>query len=218
MSSRDREPDLFYRFCRAIVRGVIWFFCRPRICGVENVPLEGGVVLAANHASFLDPPAVGIAVPRVLHYMARGTLMTNGLVRRIFDALQVIPLARGEPDIRALRRALKTISSGGAVVVFPEGTRQPEGRLGKPLGGVGFLVARCGAPVVPVRLRGTGNALPKGSKMIRPTRIEVAYGPPMRFDPPPPGGSGAEYYEKVAREVMTAIRRIGPCTEANHSA
>ena len=182
-----------------------------RACGLEHVPIEGGAILAPNHMSFLDPPLVGSLIRRPIYFLARSSLMKGGLSRRWMSSINAIPLEREGIGVGAIRRVVALVQKGELAVIFPEGTRQPEGQLGEGAGGVGLLVARCGVPVIPVRIRGTGRALPRGRLLPRPTRIDVRFGPPLRFAPPARGNEASEHYRAIGREVMRAIREIEPC-------
>lgn len=183
-----------------------------RAMGLENVPAEGGAIIAPNHMSFLDPPLVGSLIGRPVYYLARSSLMKHGWSRKWLTSINVVPLHREGISVGAIRQVVGLVRGGELALIFPEGTRQPEGRLAEGAGGVGLLVARCGAPVVPVRIRGTGRAMPRGRLFPRPTRLCVRFGPPLRFDPPARRSEASEHYRAIAREIMCAIGEIGPCT------
>jgi 1-acyl-sn-glycerol-3-phosphate acyltransferase len=175
--------------------------------GMEHVPSQGPVLLVANHASLLDPPLVGGASPRQLSFLAKAELfdipLFGGLIRR----LGARPLRREGPDAGALRTALRVLREGGALLVFPEGTRGQEGVLGPPKPGAGMLAVLGQAPVVPVYISGSGRAWPRGRKLPRPTRVTVTFGPPLAAA----AGGGTrrkDDYEAVSRDMMAAIARL----------
>ena len=122
---------LFYAYYR--------LFHRFQIEGLENVPEEGAFLLAANHLSFLDPPALGCRLPRNLHYFARDSLF-KGLLGMFIRSLNSIPVNRSQLDLATLRRVLKVLKEGHPLLVFPEGTRSEDGRLGEGKKGVGMLM------------------------------------------------------------------------------
>ena len=195
---------MLYAFVKLLLIGVLRVVFRFRALGAENVPREGAVLLAANHASMLDPPVVGAGAPRPLHFMAKAELfripLFGGLIRR----LNAHPVERDGADAGALREALGLLRAGKALLVFPEGTRGTEGTLRPGRPGTGMLAALSEAPVVPVYIQGSGRALPRGATCPRRARITVAYGPPLRFG----HARGREHYQRITEEIMAALRRL----------
>lgn len=159
-----REPGhLLYWIVRAIVWFVSLFYFRFRSYGSENVPGTGGCILTPNHVSFLDPPMVGIGMRhRVVHFMARDNLFDVPVLGWWYRKIGTIAIDRTKGDLAALRTALNGLKRGEVVCLFPEGTRSLDGELQQPKGGVGFLIAKAGVPVVPVYVDGTYRAWPKG--------------------------------------------------------
>lgn len=167
---------LFRWICYATLR----HYCRFQAHGAENVPAIGGCIIVSNHASMLDPPAVGCGVwHRHVRFMARETLFGNRVTRWWCRAVGVVPLDRTKGDIAAMRTALGILKTGGALSLFPEGTRTRDGRLQSGKGGIGFLIAKGGVPVVPAYVSGTFEALPKGARKIQRRPVAVVYGPPI---------------------------------------
>jgi 1-acyl-sn-glycerol-3-phosphate acyltransferase len=198
----------FYGFCRRALYVLLRLFCRFRARGVERVPCSGACILAANHASSLDPPVLGAAVThRMVHYMARDSLFKPPILSWVLPNLGVVPLNRDRGDIAALRRALQILKEGGVLGLFPEGTRTTTGQMQEAKGGVGFLVAKAGAPVIPARIRGTYEAWPKGRR-FRPHRVSIAYGPPITPEEIAAFGTGADAYARIAAHIMERIAAI----------
>ena len=195
---------MLYACVKPLLIGVLRVVFGFRVLGAENVPREGAVLLAANHASMLDPPIVGAGAPRPLHFMAKAELfripLFGGLIRR----LNAHPVERDGADAGALREALKLLRAEKALLVFPEGTRGTEGTLRPGRPGTGMLAALSEAPVVPVYIQGSGRALPRGATCPRRARITVAYGPPLRFG----HARGREHYQRITEEIMAALRRL----------
>jgi 1-acyl-sn-glycerol-3-phosphate acyltransferase len=175
-----------------------------RCRGAEHVPATGPVLLVANHVSVLDPPLIGGAAPRQLAFLAKAELfgipLLGGLIRR----LGAQPLRREGGDAGALRTALRVLKGGGALLVFPEGTRGEEGRLGPAKPGAGMLAVRGGAPVIPVYVSGSGRAWPRGRRFPRPANVTVTFGPPLTVTA---AGrtNGKDDYEAASRRMMAAI-------------
>jgi 1-acyl-sn-glycerol-3-phosphate acyltransferase len=152
-----------------------------KVEGADNVPRQGGFILASNHASYLDPVILGISCPRSLDYMARDTLFRNKAFAWILKQVHVFPIKRSAAYLGAIKEALRRVKNGGGLVLFPEGTRSTDGSLGQGLEGVGFLARKSGAPVIPVYVEGTLNAMPKGANSIKFTRLSVMFGCPIVF-------------------------------------
>jgi 1-acyl-sn-glycerol-3-phosphate acyltransferase len=152
-----------YKVFRTLARG--WYDFR--IVGAENMRFSGSAIIAANHVSFLDPPVVGQVFDEPIHYFARKTLFDHPLAGKILRQWQAIPIDRDKPDTSSLKATIRLLKSGKKVLMFPEGTRSPDGSLGAAEAGVGLFLAKTGAPVLPVRLYGTYEAYPRGAKFLR---------------------------------------------------
>ena len=148
---------------------------RLQAFGRGNIPLKGGVIIASNHLSYLDPPALSAACPRVLSFLALEGLFKNVLFGRFITALNVFPIDTQSGDPSGLRRDIRELEQGRAIGIFPEGRRTPDAKLDEPKPGVGFLAAKTGVPIVPVFIEGSNRALPIDSKFIRPTKIKVYF-------------------------------------------
>ena len=143
----------FYRFAQELSFLYFKVFHRFELKGLENVPKNGPFILASNHQSFLDPPALGCRLPRDLHYFARNTLFV-GPLGFIIKNLNSIPVNRDHLDLKTLRLVLQVLSSGEPLLVFPEGTRTETGKLGLPQKGIGLLVSKANVPVLPAKIAG----------------------------------------------------------------
>ena len=196
--------------------GILWIltrvvgrvFLRYRTRGAERVPATGGVLLAANHASYADIPLLGCGVRRRLFYLGRANLFSWPLMGPILRWLGWIPLKIERWDRRAFRTAAELLKAGKAVVIFPEGTRTTDGTLqpGKP--GIGVLVAEARCPVVPVYLRGTYQVLPTGASWPRRHPVEVSFGESMDFQEECRQYQGKELYQRISHTVMARIAEL----------
>ena len=156
----------------------------------ERVPLEGAVILASNHASFLDPPLVGSGVRRGINYLARENLFRFPVMGWVLRQWQVVPVDRDGGGAAGLRAILDRLLAGGAIILFPEGTRTRDGKLQPARSGIGLTVIKSTAPVVPVRVFGTFEAYGRHMRFPRPHRVAVKYGQPMRFEATARRGEG----------------------------
>jgi len=197
----------FYAVMRGLAMALMRALFRLEARGTEHVPSRGPVLLVSNHSSVLDPPLVGGVCPRQLTFLAKAELFAVPGFGRLIHALNARPVRREGADAAALRVALRALEQGGALLVFPEGTRGPEGRLREPKPGAALLAVLSGARVVPVFVRGSGRAWPRGRRFPRPAKVRVAFGPPLRF-PRPAGGDKKEYYDTVSRDMMAAIAQL----------
>ncbi len=171
----------------------------------EKLVREGGVMMAANHESFLDPPLIGISHPENVTYLARKTLFT-GLSKWLYTNWDAIPIDQDNPDMTGLKNIIKALKIGKKVVLFPEGERTLTGKLGPALPGVGLIIAKSEATVQPMRIFGAREALPRGSGKLKMEQIVVVVGDPIHFNKEMlKQYTGKEGYQQIADFVMKAI-------------
>jgi len=213
------ELNWVYRFARFSVHmlSLIWF--RYERYGQEHIPAEGGCIIAANHASFLDPPMVAVAIlPRPIRFLARDSLFqASRFAHWLFTKFLCVPLDRTKGDIAAIRAALNILKEGWALGLFPEGTRSLDGRLQPAKGGIGFLVAKARVPVVPVYLDGTYASFPKHAKFIKPRKVRVFFGEPIMPEEIAALGKGRGVYQQVGELVMSRIAALNPRSQEPES-
>ena len=189
-------------------------YFRWRVEHSEHVPLTGPVILAANHASFLDPPLIGSALPRTANYLARDTLFRFPGVGWVLRTVQAVPVDREGGGGAGLKAILDRLLRGGCVLLFPEGTRTSDGEIRPARSGIGLIVIKSDAPVVPVRVRGTFEAYGRHVKFPRPHRVQVTFGEPLHFAHLREEAKSCskqrlkEIYQQVADEIMAAIARL----------
>ena len=177
--------------------------------GVEYIPRRGGFIVAANHASLIDPPIVGSQVPRQLAAFARKTLWKGGISSWWLDIVGVIPVDRdGGSDIGAIRRVLQTLKQDKGIILFPEGTRTPTGQLQQAKAGVGLMACRTGVPVVPARVFGTFEACGRNRPVRLGTPVSVVFGPPLLATDYDDHSEGKERYQRASDRIMSAIAAL----------
>ena len=173
---------------------------RLRVYGNDRVPREGGCVVASNHFSWLDPPALGAASPRVLYYMAKIEAHDAPGLGTLIRAFGCFPVRRGESDRDAVRTMRKVVADGKALGLFVEGTRQRSGVPGEVQPGAAMVAIQEQAPVIPVAIHGTQTWRPGN---FHP--VSVAWGEPLVLDGLPKGGRG---YREASVEIQREIRRL----------
>jgi 1-acyl-sn-glycerol-3-phosphate acyltransferase len=206
---------VFYLIARFVLRPLFFLMFRPHIVGRENVPLEGPLVLASNHLSFIDSIVIPLAAPRRVAYLAKAEYFTGSgfsgwVTRTLFTALGALPVERETQRAAqaALDTALGVLQQGIAFGLYPEGTRSKDGRLARGKTGVAWLVLTADCPVVPVAVAGTDRAQPVGARWPRPHRISITFGEPLTF-PEQRGQAGRNQARRVVTDrIMEAIAEL----------
>ncbi len=203
---------MLYEVVHPVVSVVARWCCSLEVVGREKVPTGGGVIVAANHVSYLDIPIVGCALARRADFLAKAELFRNPLVGWFFRRLGGVPIRRGGLDRAALAEVERRLAEGRLVVMYPEGTRNPDGRLQAAKPGVGMLVARTGVPVVPAYVAGTGEAWPPGARWLRCRPITVMFGDPITWGRPGAGGGEDDVakrrYQRISDDIMASIAAL----------
>lgn len=174
--------DWVYAGSKLVVVAVLRGLFRMQVTGREHEPQDGPFIAVSNHWSAFDPPVLGAALRRKVHFMAKQELFEVPLLRSWMRCIGTFPVRRGEPDRQAVRTALQVLERGGVVGIFPEGTRNPRGYLLPAEPGAAFLALKARVPILPVGILGTLEVLPKGARVPRLRRIRVRIGPPFRLD------------------------------------
>lgn len=182
---------------------------RARTVGKEHIPRDGGVLIAANHASFLDIPLLGSSIPRRVAFLGRQDLFPIPGLNGLLQWLGWIPIRHDRLDRAGFGRAVALINEGTAVVIYPEGTRTRTGDLGPGKPGLGTLVAETGCVVLPAYIGGTFEALPMGSARLRFRPVWVAFGKPIDFSADRSRHGKKDFYRYVSQTVMERIADLG---------
>ncbi|HPB33022.1 MAG TPA: lysophospholipid acyltransferase family protein [Candidatus Sumerlaeota bacterium] len=194
---------IFFRFlCRITAR--LLFRAQP--LDLHNVPEKGGILIVSNHASFLDPPLTGIFIKRPVHFLAKSELFRIPLFGTLLRHINAHPIRREGVDREAIAMARDLLSSGNILVLFPEGTRTPDGNLQEIKTGMFLMVSGLeNVPIVPAWIDGSFKALPRGALVPRPVKITVRYG--KAYNLPQKGVEIArkDYYKTSAELVYKSI-------------
>jgi 1-acyl-sn-glycerol-3-phosphate acyltransferase len=198
---------MFYRLLFAT-------YCRWHVFNPERVPSRGPVILASNHASHLDPPLVGAGLPRALNYLARESLFDLPVAGWMLHQVNAVPVDRDGAGAAGLRAIFNRLRQGGAILLFPEGTRTRDGQLQRARAGVGLVVIKSTAPVVPVRVFGTYEAWNRFMKVPHPRPVAVKYGHPINFEPLRAEARDCSkdrlkaIYQQASEEIMRSIAAL----------
>ncbi len=208
-----RLHTLASRFWYSLWRVILSTLCtvafRFTVEGREQEPLQGPLIVAVNHASAIDPVLAGIALRRQAHFMGKQELFSVPLLGAWLASVGTFPVRRSEPDRKALRHALQILERGEVLVMFPEGTRSPDGRLREAEPGVALLALRTGTPVLPIALVGSHRVLPKGARWPRLARVTARLGPPLAV-PRVEGRLDHPLLETWGRRVIEQIAKLLP--------
>jgi len=204
------EPSVAWKFAQVFCRIFTTCCFDLKVFGKKYVPHEGGVLLVANHQSYLDPVLVGVRLDRPLNYIAKSELFENRHFAKLLRWLHSFPVHQGHADVGAVRETIARLRAGRALAIFPEGSRTNDGELLPIERGVSLIVRRANVPVIPVAIDGSYQAWPINESMFRPTNIRLVYGPPMELS----GLNEQEILRKIEgtlREMLDEMRR----TEGN---
>ncbi len=189
---------MLYRFSTFIVYSILKLFFNLEIKGADCIPKKGSFILAANHVSFLDPPAVSSCCPRKVLFIARADLFDNKVLGFYMRRVGVIPIKRYSADLGALKVALKALKNM-PLLIFPQGERTSNFDDVRP--GIGFLCKKSDVPVIAARIYGTDVVLPRGAKFLRPGKVKVIFSQVDNI-------GKDDTYEDITVKVMMKIKSL----------
>ena len=207
---------MFYHFLKYVVLGpILKLFFRPWVEGAENLPVEGPAILASNHLSFSDSIFLPLSCPRRITFLAKADYFTGrgikGLLTKGFmKGAGQVPIDRsgGRASEAALRTAIKILSSGELLGIYPEGTRSPDGRLYRGKTGIARMALEAGVPVIPVAMINTFDIQPPGKIMPRIMRVGIRIGEPLDFSRYE-GMSGDRFVlRSITDEIMHELSKL----------
>jgi len=185
---------------RVTLQPLVWAAARLKVYGKERVPREGGIVIACNHFSWIDPAALGAACPRTIHYMAKVEAHRVPGLGELIRAFGTFSVRRGESDRDAVRMMRQVVRDGHALGLFVEGTRQRSGVPGDVQPGAAMVALQEGVPIVPAAVHGSYTWRPGN---FHP--VSVAWGEPVVLDGLPSGGKG---YREASSVLQAEVRTL----------
>lgn len=189
----------FYRFAKNFVWYLLKPFYRMEVHGRDNIPEDGPVIICSNHISNLDPPIVGGAATRDLHFLAKAELFKGKFFNYFFRKLNAVPIKRGTNDRQALRESLTLLKEGKVLGLFPEGTRSKTGEIGEGLSGIGFFALRSDAIIIPCVIIGP-------YKIGR--KLKVVFGAPVEMTSLRESKASAkEATDKIMTEIINLQKK-----------
>lgn len=199
---------MLYKIGCFLCRMIILLFGGMTVVGQENIPEEGGVIIAPNHLSFIDPPATGVSVKRPVWFMAKSELFKVPVFGSIIRKTHAFPVRRGTADRAAFKQAISLLHEGKMVLIFPEGKRGEPGHLGKPERGIGLIAIHAKVPVVPIALIGTEKMLPKHFFLMKRHHIKIRIGEPVSLEDLYSQPETRETLSEVGQRVMASIEKM----------
>ncbi len=194
---------MLYKLSALIIRLIFYINGGVEVKGKDNVPAEGGVIIASNHISYLDPPLIGAVLPRRATFMARKGLFSIPLIGWFIKHC-ALPVDREKPLPSTIKDTVKRLKNGELIVMFPEGRRSETGELIKARRGVGMVTSLSNVPVVPTLVVGTDKALPLGAKWLKRAKISVIFDKPI-YCSTIEGIDSRNLHEDISKKIMSAI-------------
>ena len=200
--------NVLYRIAFLLTSTIAKTLFSFRVVNSERIIENGGVIIAMNHQSFLDPPLIGICCKRDIFFLARKSLFSWPILGPLLPKMNNIPVDRDGADLGALKTMIKLVRAGECITVFPEGTRTSDGHIQPPKAGIGMIIAKTMAPVVPMRIFGAFEAFPRNRKLPLRRPITIVVGEPIHFTEADIVGNPREVYQKLSEQVIKAIGEI----------
>ncbi|GJM24009.1 MAG: 1-acyl-sn-glycerol-3-phosphate acyltransferase [Phycisphaerae bacterium] len=204
----EAPKKLIYRASTIALGGLFSLTCRVRLFGREHLPPRGPLLLACNHQSFLDPPLVGSLAGRPLHYMARDSLFRVPGLSALIRMHNAFPVKTNTADLSSFKMSLRILKAGGALLVFPEGTRSPDGKISECQPGIIHLMRRANVPILPVAIEGVFEAWPRSAIMPRPSPLWIEFGRligPAAFEGQEPAQAASQLTQHL-RQLHNQVR------------
>ena len=195
---------MFYYIFRGGITFILGLLGRCHVHGQENIPLDNGLIIVANHVNLLDSPILGVTLRRKLYFMAKEELFQSRITGWLVKQFGAFPVAKGKLDRRAGKIALDLLTRGEALFLYPEGKRSADGQLGPAYSGAAILALRSGVPILPVGISGTSQLVGKWWWLRRP-KIDIHIGRVFRLDADAGAITGREHSQAITQSIMLRI-------------
>ncbi len=203
------DCGLRYFLIVGLTRAIVNSIFTVRVINREKLDEDGPRIYVANHQSFLDPPVIGQVFDEEIHFLARKTLFDSPVFNAIIPKSHVLPIDQERPDPSSILRVLRTVKEGGRILIFPEGSRTPDGKMHDAMPGIGLILGRLtGVPVVPIRIEGAYDCLPIHAKRLRRVPMTVTIGDPIPFTEQELKTRTRDGQRAIGRKVMEAIAAL----------
>lgn len=170
----------------SLVYNILWpffrIFYRFKVRNKKFIPRKGPIIIVANHQSYMDPIAVGLAVPRPVKFMAKSELFSIPVLKNLVTWLNAFPVRRQTSDRKAFKTAIQALNDGEVIGLFPEGTRVKGQQVGTVHPGAALMALKSEAALIPIGLSGTNKIIPDGKILPRFPKIRAVVGPPIDYN------------------------------------
>ena len=184
-------------------------FFNLKVINREKLIEEGPCLIVANHQSFLDPPLIGALYRNEVFFLARKTLFDAPGLKQALPYCNTIPVDQTRPDPASIIQVLRTVKNGGRIVIFPVGSRCPDGQIHDAMPGIGLILSKLATvPVQPVRIEGAYDCLPIHSSKLKFRPITLSVGDPIQFTPEELKAKGRDAQRAIGKKIMDAIRAL----------
>lgn len=196
--------SLAYRIFKIFLYIFFKVFYRLEVFGLENIPREGGFIMAVNHVSYLDPPVIGAVSTRRVRFMAKEGLFKIPFFK-LFIKIFSFPIKRDKPHPSSIKEAIQRLKKGELIVMFPEGSRSVDGEFLEAKRGLSVIASISKKPVIPTFIKGTEKALPVGAKFLRPAKITVIFGDPLGMNKEE---TNKQFQDRINRDIIKEIKNL----------
>ena len=200
---------LIYHIVRGTASCFFNSFFNLKVLGREKLVEEGPCIIVANHQSFLDPPLVGSLYRNEVFFLARKTLFDAPVLKQVLPLCNTIGIDQTRPDPASIIQVLRTVKNGNRIIIFPEGSRCPDGQIHDAMPGIGLILSKLASvPVQPVRIEGAYDCLPIHSSKLKFRPITLSVGDPIQFTPEELKTRGRDAQRAIGQKIMDAIRAL----------
>ena len=209
LKPKKMSEDIIYNISTLFFKISLILWNRLEVYNSHLIPKSGGVLIVTNHASYLDPPIIGVAARyRPVHFMARNTLWKSKFAKWWLNNVCCIPVSRDTGDIAALKKSISILKNEKVLSIFPEGTRTIDGNLQDAKSGVGFIIEKSKCVVIPAYIDGSFKSFSKNCKWIKPNKIKIIFGKPINNNNFLSLGEGKSSYGLYVDLIMRKIKEI----------